>query len=700
MNTIHPRFRPVKSTHWLLRMIIPFVVAGLFLPNLWLPAILGLGRVFASVPVVLSRSMPAHMMGELHIVHIPFFTGSEGMTSILTLNNNMTEMATATVTLYNMKGQPLVLPTVRLAPQLPVRFDLWQLANQHDFGSGNVQVAFNGMSMGITSQVSVISTGRRVAFESVEDEAMDFTSSRLDGILWLPDSEAQARLAVTNTTASPVTAIVSAAGRAEQRKVTLGPHETQLVEANGFIESAHSSSAPGVLVSIQHDARPGSVMVTGFAVNDETGFSTNFSFVDRATLVSTKLAGAHVRAGLPNPGEGFPTGTRFSAPLILTNAGVQPTQATVSLDYTIDSIPHRIQVGMASLVPGQTRQFELSQALATHGISGPLDDAGVDVTYTGPPGTIIGRLTSIDQTGDFAFDVPVKDPLSGMMRVSGVYPWTLGDGVTSVVHLKNTVNKPVHALVQVRYDGGTYNLERIPLAPFQTIAIDIGALRDAQRMDIRGSVMPADVASGQVIWFEEDTGSLIGRAEVANITAGVASSFSCPGACGCQPSYSSSYMTPSSSNNVPGEVCAFTANEMRQDCNSVTYGPYNRTLDSTWTSSKTSVATVSTGSVSCLSTGSTGITARFQAFIYGNLGGTCSTTTVNPNPGSSVSVQLPQLTGTMSPLVSGDSNSTISGSTFTLQVTAIVPNSGGRVPSNFNDSVNVTFPNPNLISGE
>jgi len=407
------------------------------------------------------------MVGELHIVHIPYFINSDVMTSILTLNNNMTEEATATVTLFNTKGQPLVLPAVSLAPELPARFDLSQLANQADFESGNVQIAFNGMSMGITSQVSVISTGRRVAFESVEDEAMDFTSSRLDGILWLPDSEAQARLAVTNTTASPVTATVSAAGRSEQRKVNLGPHETQLVEANGFIESAHSSSAPGVLVSIQHDARPGSVMVTGFAVNDETGFSTNFSFVDRATLVSTKLAGAHVRAGLPNPGEGFPTGTRFSAPLILTNAGVQPTQATVSLDYTIDSIPHRIQVGMASLVPGQTRQFELSQALATRGISGPLDDAGVDVTYTGQSGTVIGRLTSFDQTGDFAFDVPIKDPLAGMMRVSGVYPWRLDDGFTTVVHLKNTVNKRVHALVQIRYDGGTYNLERIPLAPFK-----------------------------------------------------------------------------------------------------------------------------------------------------------------------------------------------------------------------------------------
>jgi hypothetical protein len=174
-------------------------------------------------------------------------------------------------------------------------------------------------------------------------------------------------------------------------------------------------------------------------------FSCNFPFVDRSTIVSSHLAGAHVRIGSADPAEGFPSGTRFSAPLILANPGNQASQATVSVDYTINSVPHRIQVAVASLSAGQTKQFDLSQALAVRGISGPLDDAGVDVSYTGPPGTVIGRLSSVDQTGDFAFDVPIKDPLAGMMRVSGVYPWRLDDRFTSVVHLKNTVNSRVHA---------------------------------------------------------------------------------------------------------------------------------------------------------------------------------------------------------------------------------------------------------------
>src|SRR5262249_37490902 len=271
-------------------------------------------------------------------------------------------------------------------------------------------------------------------------------------------------IALTNTTAASLT-ITAAAHNGDQnhqRGITLDPHETELVEAGEFLESSDGSRSPATILTLEHNGGPGALMVTGFAINEEAGFSCNFPFVDRSTAVSAKLAGAHVRMGLPNLKEGFPSGTRFSAPLVLANVGDQQTQATVWLDYSINSVPHRVQIGLATLTPGQTRQFELSQALAARGIQGPLDEAGVDVTYAVPVGTLIGRLTSFDQTGDLAFDVPIKDPLAGGMgRVGGSYPWRLDNGFTSVVHLKNTVNKSVHALVQVRYDGGTYNLERI-----------------------------------------------------------------------------------------------------------------------------------------------------------------------------------------------------------------------------------------------
>ena len=93
--------------------------------------------------------------------------------------------------------------------------------------------------------------------------------------------------------------------------------------------------------------------------------------------------------------------------------------------------------------------------------------------------------------------IPVKDPVD---QGNGGYPWRLDNGYTTVVHLKNTVNKEITAVLQIRYDGGSYNPDEIKLAPYQTVAIDIRRLRDAQQKDIRGGVMPKDVESGQLSW--------------------------------------------------------------------------------------------------------------------------------------------------------------------------------------------------------
>src|SRR5262249_5049732 len=60
--------------------------------------------------------------------------------------------------------------------------------------------------------------------------------------------------------------------------------------------------------------------------------------------------------------------------------------------------------------------------------------------------------------------------------------------------------------------------------------------------------------------------------------------------------------------------------------------------DSTWTSNNTNVATVSMGLSTCLSPGSAGITAQFQAVIYGGLGGPRDQHIVNPTNGGRMNV--------------------------------------------------------------
>jgi hypothetical protein len=204
-----------------------------------------------------------------------------------------------------------------------------------------------------------------------------------------------------------------------------------------------------------------------------------------------------------------------------------------------------------------------------------------------------------------------------MNRNTGSYPFRLDGGYNTVLHLKNTTDKVVYAAVQIRYEGGDYNPNQIKLEPFQTVAVDIKQFQTSQAADIRSKTLPANVTSGKVIWYERTGGSLIGRAETADFSAGVAGSFSCGGSCSCWMQTTSAYMSPYFYDSEVGDHgYPFTPMEMLEDCNGdYDYGPYAITSGLSWSSSNSSVATVSSGYVECVSSGTCTINFTYTAVI-------------------------------------------------------------------------------------
>src|SRR5260370_20132516 len=236
-------------------------------------------------------------LSEDHYINLPYFSESDGMPSTLTLNKNATEEMTATVTVFNQNGKQLVVSPISLQPMQAARFSIKELtANASDFNSGNILVFYHGTSMGITSQVSIVSSTHRLAFESVETEAMDFASTTLNGIVWKPDDETKAKLALTNTTSAPLD--ITATGSDKVQSMTLKARETRVIELEDYLGDSHAS-----LVTLDHHGPLGALIATGFALNEKTGFSSNLNFVDCATAKETRLAAAHVRFGQTDPQE-------------------------------------------------------------------------------------------------------------------------------------------------------------------------------------------------------------------------------------------------------------------------------------------------------------------------------------------------------------------------------------------------------------
>jgi hypothetical protein len=590
------------------------VLSGLFL--LSSQAIVGSARAQTAPPMT-----PMPVMDQM--TNISYFTLRDGMSSTLTLQNLAPTPTKVTVTLFNTEGRAHALDPITLDPHSFKEVQLADVAPQ-GFDSGNVEVAFNGISMVVTCQVSVFSLKERVSFESREADMMDFESANLAGILSLPRG-ADGFLAVTNVAKNRITFELTAGSL--KKTAALFPRETQLIKLN------EDELATPALVKLQHNGMPGDLITTGYVLNLKNGYSSGFFMVDPGILRSSVLAGAHFLAGQPDPSEGFPEGTRFSSPLLLANVSAKPVVAHVSVDYTVKdkqdskgsdddakknnaTVPKDtvLKVKDLTIAPGGVQQVELSDAL---GGVGQIAEAGVDIAYDAAPGSIIGQLTSVDQSGDYTFAVPVKDPEGMSEKLESVYPWTLENGMATVLHLKNTTKEAQTVGVLIRYDGGTYIPDGFDLQPYQTIAVDIKKLRDSKQPDGQGHLIPSNATHGQLAWVQQTPYTVIGRAEGTDVAAGIARSFSCSADC-CNEFSSLFELEPDPMNGPVGDGGQFTATNIGNDCYGNGFAWYNVQGQATsWTTSNAGVATVSsTGYGYCAGRGSATVNAYFPVRTY------------------------------------------------------------------------------------
>jgi len=563
------------------------------------------------------------------MTNIPYYTLRDGLSSTLTLNNLTTSAMPVNVTIYNMKGKAQLLDPITLDPHSFKQIELRDVVASDEFDSGNVEIAFNGINMAVTSQISVYSLKDRVSFESREADMMDFESSKLAGILSLPKG-ADGFLAVTNASMNQVTTQLTIGSK--KKEIPLFPRQTELVKLN---DNEDGNSTGGSLVSLEHSGLPGDVIATGYALNTKNGYASAFTVSDPGNLRSSTLAGVHFRVGQPDPSEGFPESTRFSSPLLLANVGAKPVNVKVTVDYTIQEkskmtpidtkkpAPTQdkfstVLVKQLTVAPGAVQRIELSDELAGLGVTDTLEEAGVDISYDGAPGSLIGQLTSVNQNGDYSFEVPIKDPADPSAMIEAVYPWTIENGTDTVLHLKNTTEKNVDALGVIQFpDGGSYNLTRITLEPHQSVAIDIEKLKDSKKPDVLKQIFPPDAMHGQLAWHQVTPSTMIGRAEQTNVKQGIARSFSCNSGCCDYYYFGSAWLDPSSLTGAPGDSGGvFDGYEDFWGCGDYHYTDYAASASS-WTTSDSTVATVdSYGNVTYVGAGTATIDGSYYYDAY------------------------------------------------------------------------------------
>ncbi len=158
-----------------------------------------------------------------------------------------------------------------------------------------------------------------------------------------------------------------------------------------------------------------------------------------------------------------------------------------------------------------------------------------------------------------------------------------------------------------------YYLTGLKLNPHETRAINLRKLRDAQLADFKKNKIPAHATDGSVVWVRASNAPVMGRLVVMQHHKGVASNYDCSLCqCGLRLGSTSLHMSPPSATIVVGGSWQFNAIADMYDCYGSKY-PIPVTYSSSWSSSPSSVASVSAGNV----TGNAGGTALIQAAYSG-----------------------------------------------------------------------------------
>jgi hypothetical protein len=322
-----------------------------------------------------------------------------------------------------------------------------------------------------------------------------------------------------------------------------------------------------------------------------------------------------VPIGTPSKDSPFSGTGTFVPHVIVRNLTAAAQAVTITIEYPGEDGPAQAALPPLPLEAYRTKDIPLDSVLGSLPL--PLPFCSIRIQYSGPPGSVIGEVSSVESKGDLVIDSRLANEGDGWAG-SGAHPWHLDDQTESVLFLTNMGDKDAEIGFRVQAEGVPYYLIDLSLKPHETKTIDLRKLRDAQKPDFQGNKIPAGATDGSVLWIRLQDVPVMGRLVVMQRHKGLASNYDCQ-YCICPPSIDSLSVSPSSYGLLPVQTHPYTSRATYKDCNgSSTY--YDRTSNSTWSSNNTPVATVNDsapkGLVTAVAGGSASIGATYVGILY------------------------------------------------------------------------------------
>ena len=403
----------------------------------------------AAVPCLLVAALAAEgqpgcldcRAADQHVAFAAYYD-LQSFEASLILNNKGPDVLPVQFTAFSLRGERLDLGEWELdgssAVTVSLNAVLVSYPNRFRRGSLELRYRYDGCPLVLSAGLILEDRAAGVGFDEVLARPAGFASNRLEAVWRAPSSRARMELVVANRSEKIVTAAIavrSLGAEAERREleVTLGPRETRVVNvprAMTIGEFGRQHWAAGS-ATVEHTGGPGDVIARGRIEDRAVRYATVVEFSDPEAGLGNELHGTGLRLGRFEGRALVPT-------LVVRNAAEEPSEVAVRLPWTDAWGETRAaELDPVVLEPGEVRELSRELLDLVGGLpTETMRSAGLELRYSTAPGTVLAAAQSVSLDGEYAFRVPLVDPLT--KGSAGNYPLRLDDAIDTVVYLWRT----------------------------------------------------------------------------------------------------------------------------------------------------------------------------------------------------------------------------------------------------------------------
>ena len=429
----------------------------------------------------------------------------------------------------------------------------------------------------------------------------------LEGMWWKQEKNVTGFIALSNVTTKPIAVSVRVIDSANQElgnhTTTISAHGTKMIELNELLSA--STSTGGLIVTWSgHESE---LMINAELKDQAVGYSARLPLGPRpnssAKISQNSYGELGLMSGLADPMMNFPSGTVFTPYSVLRNLSDQPVSVTLTLWWIQGGTPHSVQLPTLAAAPHQTQTLDVPALVSSAGLKNFSGSMNLVLDTNGPQGALLLSSGSVDQTHTYVFEVIPRGISPSAAK--GLPYWSTGNGDDTMITIWNPADEAQDFVFTLFYTGGHYGYP-IHLEPRTTQSLNISEIIHSRIPDADGNLIPLSVQSGsaEISGPQGENQEILvvidaGIYNVRKATCGTLYCSTCDGE------------TAAWINLNPFTVAVGNSIQQTSGYEYNTGTQYDTTSSSSWSSSNTSVATVSTGLTNGVSVGSATLTSAY-----------------------------------------------------------------------------------------